>query len=233
MDKNTTIGFILIAIILIGFSWLNKPSEEQLAARKRYNDSIALVNQAKEQGMKKIEEEQTAATPEQKVTTTENDPFAAILNGEEEFVTLENDLLKLTFSNKGGFVYSAQLKEFKTHDSLPLILFDGKDENHFNLAFLTSNNRILNTGELYFKPFVTKTDSTDNLTMRLTIDSASYIDFNYTLPKDNYMMDIAIVPHNMQQILDSRNQGVELTWTGKIRQQEKSRKFEGRYTTLN
>ena len=144
MDKNTTIGFILIAIILIGFSWLNKPSEEQLAARKRYNDSIALVNQAKEQGMKKIEEEQTAATPEQKVTTTENDPFAAILNGEEEFVTLENDLLKLTFSNKGGFVYSAQLKEFKTHDSLPLILFDGKDENHFNLAFLTSNNRILN-----------------------------------------------------------------------------------------
>ncbi|NCA79443.1 MAG: membrane protein insertase YidC [Sphingobacteriia bacterium] len=231
MDKNTIIGFVLIAAILIGFSWLNKPSEEELAKRKHYNDSITLVNQANEAAalLQQEMQQNDTATKEAVVPTLS----LKTSMGTEEFVTIENDLLKLVFSTKGGFVYSAELKQFRTHDSLPLILFNGPDENLINFAFLTVNNRILNSSELYFKPFVTRTDSNSTVTMRLAVDSVSYIDFVYDLPKDNYMVDFKIVPHNMTEVLDARMQSVELTWTEKIRQQEKSRKFENRYATLN
>src|SRR5574344_611109 len=210
MDKNTIIGFVLIAAILIGFSWLNKPSEEELAKRKHYNDSITLVNQANEAAalLQQEMQQNDTATKETVVPTLS----LKTSMGTEEFVTIENDLLKLVFSTKGGFVYSAELKQFRTHDSLPLILFNGPDENLINFAFLTVNNRILNSSELYFKPFVTRTDSNSTVTMRLAVDSVSYIDFVYDLPKDNYMVDFKIVPHNMTEVLDARMQSVELTW---------------------
>ena len=155
MDKTTIIGFVLIALILIGFSVMNKPSEEEI----RYQDSIALVQKQKYEQEIKVQEAAKAATAAINNDSTivlDNDSarladamgdFSAAAFGEEKFYTIENEVLKLTFRNKGGRIYSAQLKNYRTHDSLPLVLFDA-EESKMGFILTTNNNRVVNTSDL-------------------------------------------------------------------------------------
>jgi len=161
MDKNTIFGFVLIALILIGFSVMNRPNEEEIAKQQRYNDSIALVERAKmeaEIARQKAETVLTVDSVNPNDTTAVADlvadaygDFSVAATGEEKFYTLENELVKLTLSNKGGRIYSALLKKYQTHDSLPLVLFDAQESN-LGFTLITNNNRVVNTSNLYFEP---------------------------------------------------------------------------------
>ncbi len=222
MDKNTWIGFLLIAAIIVGYTMLSRPNKEEMAERQRINDSIALVQQMEAEAQRISNEitEQMAIT----------EPAV-----EEDFVTMENEKIRLTFSTLGGRIYSAQLKEYKAYgDSLnDLTLFQG-DEASLSFTFITANNRILTTKNLHFvpQPIVT-TDSTQTLVMRLeTTDENSYMDFVYTLPKGEYMFGFSIVPHNMQNFIAGNVNSMEMQWTQLIPQQERGRKFEERYAQL-
>ena len=118
--------------------------------------------------------------------------FSVAASGEEKFFVLENELVKLTISNKGGRVYSAQLKNYQTHDSLPLMLFDAKESN-LGFTLVTNNNRVVNTSNLYFEPVQAVTmDNKENhvFTLRLKTTGEAYIDFTYSLPKNNYMLGL-------------------------------------------
>lgn len=148
MDKNSIFGIVLILAIILGFNWFTQPTAEEKAAKEHYRDSIAMVEESNRLAEKALEvqtaqEPVVAETPEYSPTALYGD-FANSAEGTEEFVTLENDLLKLVFTNKGGRIYSAQLKNYQTHDSLPLILFEGK-ESELDFTLLTRNNRVLNT----------------------------------------------------------------------------------------
>ncbi len=237
MDKNTVIGLVLILGIIVGFSWLNRPSEEQLAAQQRYRDSIQKVELEKAQQAVLLEELQrqreaadtaVSADVAQKLFGV----FANAATGNEEFLTLENELLKLVFTTKGGRVYSAELKDYKTYDSLPLVLFDA-DESALDFTFLTSNNRVLHTNNFYFEPTITKTEAAQTLSMRLMVAADKFLEFNYVLPNEEYKVDFTICAHNMQDCLDLNSNSLEMLWQGKLKQQEKGRKFEARYATLN
>ena len=180
MDKNTIVGFLLIAAIVIGFTWLNKPSEEEIAQRKRYNDSITLVQQQQQQAQL-IQDSVRQMTANADSAVLQNDSAATALiadvygdfsvsaAGEETFYTLENEVLKLVLSNKGGRIYSAELKEFKAQNDEPLILFD-KQESSLNFLLTTLNNRVVNSSDLFFEPLgEIEKDSVGNqiLTLRL------------------------------------------------------------------
>ena len=160
MDKNTIIGIVLIVLIFLGYTQLTKPSEKELAI-KRYNDSIALVEQNKVQATP-VAGSSNAKTADSTVvtdTTKLADAFGGFspsAKGQEKFYTLENELIKITLSNKGGRVSSVQLKKYRTHDSLPLILFDEK-ESSMGFTFVTNNNRVINSSSLYFEPVSTIT----------------------------------------------------------------------------
>ncbi len=240
MDKNTIYGFVLIALIIIGFSQLTKKSDKEIAAEKRYNDSIALVEQAK---VKSIPTESTAKeavladstvkTDTASVVNTYGD-FSASAKGEEKYFILENKLVKLTISSKGGRICDAQLKNYRTHDSLPLILFN-EQESSMGFTLVTNNNRVLNTTDLYFEPVSTITkDSVGNQTliMRLKTSGTAYMDFAYTLPADNYMLGFGIKAYGMNTVMPLGINSLEMQWSAKIRQQEKGRKFEERYSSL-
>ena len=240
MDKNTIYGFVLIALIIIGFSQLTKKSDKEIAAEKRYNDSIALVEQAK---VKSIPTESTAKeavladstvkTDTASVVNTYGD-FSASAKGEEKYFILENKLVKLTISSKGGRICDAQLKNYRTHDSLPLILFN-EQESSMGFTLVTNNNRVLNTTDLYFEPVSTITkDSAGNQTliMRLKTSGTAYMDFAYTLPADNYMLGFGIKAYGMNTVMPLGINSLEMQWSAKIRQQEKGRKFEERYSSL-
>jgi membrane protein insertase, YidC/Oxa1 family, N-terminal domain len=241
MDRNTIIGFILIFAVFFGFSYFNRPSQEQLEARKQYQDSIAAIRLAEQ-----LAEQQTAnmneLQAEQFLNSSEVDSeevnsrlqalygdFYQAALGDEELFTLENDLMILQISTKGGRVHTAQLKNFTDYQDNILTLFEGT-ESDFNTTWVTSNNRVINTRDLYFNVISTNDSS---ITLRLPAGEDASLDFIYSVHSDDYMVDFTIVPSNLSKSVSASTSGLDLEWKQKIRQQEKGRKFEERYARLS
>ena len=149
MDKNTIIGFILIGIVLFGFSWWNRPTPEQIEAQRRYHDSIALVQQQIEQKLKESVEsspaDELASLPDSVRQARLQDAFgtfAQAMTGTEELVTLENDLVEIKLSTKGGRVAYVRLKEYSRFDEQPLVLFDGWQRGFLGLRLQLESRRL-------------------------------------------------------------------------------------------
>ena len=225
MDKNTWIGFLLIAAIIVGFTMLNRPSKEELAERQRVQDSISIVRMAEAEAARledsiRMETEVQFAAPEPKET-----------KAEEKWVTLQNEHLRLTLSTYGGVIQRAELLDYHASgDSVnPLCLFRA-NESSFGFTLITINNRILSTSNLVFEPIAC--DEPNKVIMRLpTSEADAWMDFVYEL-SDSYMVHLSLVPHNMQQVLAQNVNSLELQWTQLIPQQEQGRKFEERYAQL-
>ena len=241
MDKNTVIGFILIGLLLFLFTWLNRPSEEQLEAQRRYNeymDSVAHVEQARQQEI--VTPINEAAISDALVQIPDSvkeeyliqnfGAFAQSAEGIEELITLENDKVELKISSKGGRLYYARLKEYVTHDGRPLILFDG-EESSFTLTFISSTNRIINTSDLYFVP-IREGLSANSIVMRLPVEEDRYLDFHYTLSPDDYMMDFEIQSIGLSGVLSPNTNSLDINWWQKAHKLEKGRKFENQFTGL-
>ena len=248
MDKKTWIGFILIAAIIIGFSFINRPSKEELAERKRVQDSIALVRaqeaealRVSEQISAQIQAQQSAS---EEVTSEElaqqifavYGAFAPAAQGEEGIITLENSKVRLGISRRGGRVAQAELKEYKAYgDSInDLCLFKGEESN-LNFTLVTNNNRVLTTENLYFTEASRITDNEGNTTLVMRLNTNiedCYMDFVYTLPNDDYMVRMSIQTNNMQLVLAQNMASLEMQWNQLIPQQEKGRKFEEKYAQL-
>ena len=244
MDKNTWIGFLLIAAIIVGFTMLTRPSKEELAERQRVQDSINLVRMAEREAQRLSDSLQLVAGEalEQPVQTVSHEQqqerlqaaygtFAQAAQGEEQFVRLENEHLRVTLSTLGGRIEKAELLEYHASgDSLnPLCLFRG-DESAFALTLITANNRILQTSNLYFTPV--PSEQSDKAVLRLpTASEDAWIDFVYEL-SDNFMIHLSMEPHNMQTELAQNVNSLELQWRQLIPQQEQGRKFEERYAQL-
>ena len=227
MDKNTWVGFLLIAAIIVGFTMLNRPSKEQLAERQRVQDSIKLSRIAQA-------EAQRLADSLQLTLDAEEAPLAAVpeeTKPEEQLVTLQNEHLRLTLSSYGGVIQRAELLDYHASgDSInPLCLFRA-NEASFGFTLITINNRILQTSNLYFTPVAC--DEPNKAILRLpTADENAWLDFVYEL-SDSYMVHLAIEPHNMQNVLAQNMNSLELQWRQLIPQQEQGRKFEERYAQL-
>jgi len=241
MDKNTIFGFVLIAVIVLGYMQITKPSEKEIAAQKRYNDSIALVQQSKAHVAVKTISETVSDSVAANDTTNNSGAFgdfSVASKGEDKFYTLENELVKITLGSKGGRIYSVQLKKYSKRDSLnnahPLILFKEKDSN-LGFTFVTNNNRVINSSNLYFEPVsgITK-DAKGNQTLilRLKTTGQAYIDFAYTLPANDYMLGFGLKANGMNTIMPTGTNSLDMAWTSKIPQQEKGRKFEDRYSSI-
>ncbi len=241
MDRNSIIGLVLIGVILLGFSIYTKPKREAQQEALRKADSIAMV-----QNLERIEAasrdaqanavEQTETPVVQAAAIVEQQEkqygdFASVLEGEKQYITMENDLLKVEFSTLGGRPYSAVLKEYQTYDSLPVTLFDG-DSTIFALQFFADNKRI-NTNELYFVPDtetnLNASESEKKLVMRMDISESAYIDYIYTMYPGKYMMDFDIKWVGLDRY---RTDNMIFNWDMYFRSTEKGYKNESMYTTL-
>lgn len=242
MDKNTWVGFLLIAAIIVGFTMLNRPSKEQLAERQRVQDSIKLARMAELEAQRISDSLQyVAGNAAQAETISEEQQqahmqaaygtFAQAAQGEEQLVTLENEHLRLTLSTLGGRIQRAELPEYHASgDSVnPLCLFRA-DESTFGFTLITANNRILQTSNLYFTPVETAEKNKAILRLK-TASPDAWLDFVYEL-SDSYMVHLSLEPHNMQSELAQNINSLELQWRQLIPQQEKGRKFEERYARL-
>lgn len=162
--------------------------------------------------------------------------FSGRVSGEEKFYTIENNKLKLTISAKGGRIYSALLKDYRTHDSLPIILFNG-DSTVFGYNFFTPDNKAIRTNDLFFEaenaegPIIV-TDTQKSLKMRLIADNGASIDFVYTLYPNEYMTDFETKLVSMGSIIPTNTSSLVFDWKMYVPQQEKGRQNEDTYTGL-
>ncbi len=242
MDKNTVIGLVLIMAVIFGFSWLNQPSKEERERILHQRDSIAMVNEAarlleiERVRLQEINDSIVLASAGTSVDSaravSQFGDFAAAAIGEEEFIEVKTEKLNLTFSTKGGQVNIAELAEYQRYDSLPLQLYAG-DEASLGYTLLTSNNRIIDTKQLYFTPTVVEHDSVYIVTMSAKLDSVGSFDFIYTIPTNDYMVRMEIRATNIASYLAPNLNSLDMQWESLIRQNEKGRKFESRYATLN
>ena len=238
MDKNTIIGFLLIGVVLIVFTWLNKPTPEQIEAQRRMQDSIAQIEYAKQlEQQKELSKDvkandELAGLPDSvRLARLQNmfGVFADAMVGEDGSTVLENELIEVRLANKGGRIGYVRLKKYDNYKGEPLVLFDEKDSK-FDFTLVTADNRVVNTGDLYFTPV--KGNDPNSITMRLNTGEGSHLDFMYTLEPDDYMLRFSIKGTGLNGILSPGTTALDLLWQQKITQQEKGRKFEDRYATV-
>ena len=239
MDKNTLIGFLLIGVVLVAFSWFNRPTPEQIEAQRHYQDSIAkieyaqqmdLVREAQREAFVKDSLENLPDSVRASLLRQDFGVFANVMTGTETYTTLQNDVLELRVSNKGGRICYARLKEFDNYKGEPLVLFD---ENSSSLTFnlVTAASQVLSTDELYFTPV--KGDDPNQLIMRLQVENGRHLDLTYTLEPGSYRVGYRIQGTGLNGLLAPSTNALDIAWTQDIHQQEKGRMFEDRYVNLS
>ena len=226
MNKDTIIGFVLIAVVLIAFSWYNQPSQEEIDAYQRQQDSIAAVQRDKESKQKMAE----AARKAEAEAAAQGDTtalFYTALNGTNEDIVLKNQKVELTFSTKGGTISKAVIKGFADKDGNPdVTLFDAKDQQ-MNFLLAGKQDNII-TQDLFFTP-TNVSDSTVTMTAQ-TADGASIV-LDYLLGPD-HLLHFSLTANGLSGIFAPTYKEMDIEWSDHSRQQEKGYYFENRYTGL-
>ncbi|MGM9710741.1 MAG: membrane protein insertase YidC [Prevotella sp.] len=226
MDKNNIIGFVLIALVLIGFTWYQQPSaEEQRAAFVQ--DSIAQVTKAKAEKQAKLAEAARQKAIKQAIAEDTTSLFYNALRGQAESIVLKNEKIELTLNTKGATVEKAVIKGFDDYKgNKEITLFDGEDQK---LSYtLSAKETNISTSDLYFVPSAV-TDSTVTFTAEAAQGKSLAIE--YRLGAD-YMLHMKMYAEGMQGLFAPGTQTMDVNWKDKCRQQEKGFMFENRYATL-
>ncbi|MFN8255755.1 MAG: membrane protein insertase YidC [Bacteroidales bacterium] len=254
MDRNQVIGILLIFVILIGYSIYTQPSKEEMEAKRKkmmVQDSIAKLQKEseKQKAAEYSSNENQLVNREQigQLDTTLSDStkiqkmkssfgsFGETSVGNNKFIVIENDLIKLTISTKGGRPYSVQLKNYMRFDSMPLILFNG-EENIFGLNFFAENRKI-STNDLFFNPDVK--DSVLNASksgkiLKLKLDAGNnrYIEYVYKLVPGDYMVDFDIRLVGMDKLLTKNTGFIDMNWFMRAPGLEKGKDWENQNSHL-
>lgn len=241
-DLNSLIGFLLIGGILVWMLYMNKPTEEELQAEKAKTEAAAKQNAEAEKGKQEITLAQ--ATSDSMNVLNPSDSLAleqlknklgsfaysgTLPSATDGITVLENDVLSLKISNKGGYITEALLKDFHKYDSVPIYLIkDGSAS--LDLQF-SAENRNLNSKDLYFQPTLSKNGEDQVLSMKLKTSETGFIEYKYTLHPGEYMLDFSINSQGLDGIINT-SQPMYLDWQLKGYRHAKSISYENRYSRL-
>jgi YidC/Oxa1 family membrane protein insertase len=231
MDRNSIIGLTLIFVILVTFAYINQPSEEEQQRLRSQYDSIQLVKKQQDSIALATEFLNAATLSASDTNRLEQElgSFAALANGEESFTTIENENMKLTFTNKGGRIYSTQLKNYHTYYDAPLMMLDG-DENQYNFVFATRESKTIQTKDLYFTPQI----SADKRSMSMVAkvgENASIVQ-KYTLTEDEQLVKYELLLNGMNEIIAPNSNYLDLNIKNRILSQEKKVESERKTSTI-
>ena len=233
MNKNTIFGFVLIGIILIGFSWYNTKLFKEQERERFVRDSIAAVEALKNapaldsSALVTVSERDSLSVIRETAPIYKDSLLEAASRAEEEFYTLENDKISVTFTTKGAQASQVLVKNYYTSDSLALYLMK-KNSSNFGIDFYTDQQ--LNTADFNFE----KVEQTDtSLVMRLNFSTGSYIDHIYTLRPDDYMMDFNLKMVGMSKFISKNVTQLGVDWKMTIPRLERGYDNEKNYSTID
>lgn len=224
-DLKSFIGFILIGAILLYMMYQNQPSP---------NDTSLYDQTNQEEVVNKISKEDPTQS-----SFNLNDAFKKrdVLNSfdQKKYVqsntVLENELLAIEISNLGGMLSKVRLKDFVDYDSVPVSLI--KNGNSlFNLNFSTTDGKNINTSDSYFEPTLTVNGEKQVVSMKFMVSEDQFIEYLYSLGKDDYMIDFSIRSKGLKEVLNNRYEPV-FDWNMKAFRLDQSISFENRYTRLS
>ena len=241
LDINSIVGFVLIFGILIWIMYQNQPDPKVIAAEKAQKELVAKAAKAKELEQKSIEKAAVAVAATGDSTqlaqlqkTLGNFAYSATLpSAKGDFTTIENEVVKLKIANKGGFIVEAILKQhekFKKGSGQLVELI--KDNNaNLNIALQTSDNRTLNTKDLYFEPTISKVGQDQILSMKLKAGANEFLEYKYILKPNDYMIGFDVRSQGLNKVLNTAKP-LDLQWSMKTYRNEKSISYENRYTEV-
>ena len=226
MNKDTIIGFVLIALVLIGFSWYNQPSAEEIEAARKQDSITAAIreNAAKQQ---KAEEAQRKAKAEAVAKGDSTALFFSALNGTSQKIMLKNGKVELTFDTKGGTIAKAIIKDFEDRDNHKDVTLFNEKTQQMNFMLAGKSENII-TKDMFFTPS-NVTDST--VTMTAQAGNGGSLVFNYWLGKD-YMLHFTMQANGLNGMFAPNYREVDIEWTDLAIQQERGFTFENRYTSV-
>lgn len=199
-DKNSIIGFVLIFAIIMWFMYRNAPDEKKVAADKAKKEQLANEEKVRNASIKSaITAVDTVFQDQAQMAKLKSTLGAFAYSGtlasaKDEFTVLENSLIKIKIANKGGYISEATLKQFTKFEkgSGQLVELVNKNNAELNLKLKTSDNRVLDTKNMYFEPTLTKSGKDQILTMRLKAGEGEFLEYKYVLKPENYMLDFNI-----------------------------------------
>jgi len=234
-DRNSIIGFVLIFLILLGIMYVNKPSGE-IQSKAKKEQSEKEVNQKITEAQPAVSD--TIAKDSLQLAKLKNSlggfAYSATLpSAKNTTTTIENELVKLTFSNKGGYIVDATLKNFEAFKkgSGQLVKLIKDNNASLNIELKTQGNLVLNTKDLYFEPTLTKEGENQVLAMRLKASPTEFLEYRYVLKPSDYMMDFSVRSQGLSKVIQT-SQALPLEWNMKTYRNEKSISYENRYAEL-
>jgi YidC/Oxa1 family membrane protein insertase len=240
-DLNSIIGFVLIFGILIWIMYQNQPSEKEIAAEKAKKELVA-----KQEAQAKADKTKTAVLPVIAVTPGDTVQLAqlqktlggfaysaTLSSAKESFTTIENEKMILKIANKGGYIVQATLKEFERFEkgSKQLVEVIKGNNSNLNIQLQTTDNRTLNSKDLFFEPTLTKNGADQILTMRLKAGANEFLEYKYILKPNDYLVGFDIRSQGLNKVLNSAKP-LDLVWDLKSYRNEKSVSIEKRYAQL-
>ena len=226
MNRDTIIGFVLIALVLIGFSWWNQPSAEEIEAA-RTQDSLAAVMKDKAEKAQKENQKVVKQALDSAALNDSTALFHQALSGTDQQIVLKNQKLELTFNTKGGTISKAVIKDFKSIDNTNNVTLFDKEDQRLNFMLTGKQDNIV-TQDLYFTPSE-QTDST--VTMTAQAQNGGQVIIRYRLGQD-YLLSMSLQAVGLVNAFAPSYKEVEIEWSDHCRQQEKGFSFESRYTGL-
>ncbi len=234
-DLNSAIGFVLLGAIMLWYLYSNQPTPEELQEQEAKKEQVI---------------EETEPTPASSISEPVINVFgtdslalsnaqsvlgifgygATLPSAKEGTTILENDLVRIKVANLGGQITEVELKNFKTFDQKPLYIIKNGNAN-LNIQFSTTDNRNLETKNLFFEPSLTQSGDNQILSMKLKVAANKFLEYRYTLKPNDYMLDFSIQSSGMDGAIDA-GKSIDLYWETSSFRTEKSVKYENQYTDL-
>ena len=225
MDKNTITGFILMALVVIGFSWYSQPSEEErrLMAQK---DSIAAVERLNAEKAA-IEQQQKAAAAKAEQAADSSSLFFSQRQGQEQEIVLQNNKVKVTLSTLGGTIQNAEIIGYKSrnHEGDVTLMTRKDAQMTFSLAGKQEN---IISSDLFFTP----TEQTDSTVTMVAEQDGKQFSISYQLLPNSYMVNLQLQAKGLSGFFAPNTKTLDINWVDRIMQQEKGYDFENRYSSL-
>ncbi|THH34962.1 membrane protein insertase YidC [Neolewinella litorea] len=244
MDRTSIIGIVLIMLLFLGWQYVAAPSAAEIELEQRYQDSIAALSETQLRAPEEREGEPVTVDPSSLTDSARVaqyggrfGAFAASAVGTDEDVVLENNLIKLTLSTKGGSIRQAELKNYdkvveqhgKEEVHLPLLLLED-EQNKFEYILPVNGvaGEGVRTSDLYFTPTV----EGNTVILRAAVDGGGYLEQKYTLPDDTYLIDYDVRFERLNNVLANTNGTVQLYWENHLDKIENNSQYEANYSTL-